>query len=213
MNEKYLEIGKVDMVELTKRMLTSNLNDETKDKGGLTYLPWASCWKEVIKIDPLATYRVLKNKMEGPLYMLPIFGNSQSGFFVYVEVTIGSVTREMQMPVLDFRNKPMKNPDSFAINKSIMRGLVKAIALFGLGIYIFEGEDLPEPTDVDKPIIKEPKLDPNQQKLVDVTTRAKISLTKTLETLGVDKIEDVKNNKAFKDLVKKLEKYIEAKGL
>ena len=48
------------------------------------------------------------------------------------------------LPVLDHRNKPIQNPDSFAVNTSIMRCLAKCIALHGLGLYIYAGEDLPE---------------------------------------------------------------------
>lgn len=69
---------------------------------------------------------------------------------VYTTVTIndgelGELTREMWLPVMDFKNKSMPNPTTFDINKAVMRCLTKNLSMFGLGLYIYAGEDLPEP--------------------------------------------------------------------
>src|SRR6187431_768486 len=66
------------------------------------------------------------------------------GYFVEVEVTVEGVRLSQIHPVLDARNKPIEMPSAFDINTSIMRCLVKAIALHGLGLYVYAGEDLPE---------------------------------------------------------------------
>jgi hypothetical protein len=131
-----------------------NVNDKTEKKNGLTYLSWAWAWAEFTKIYPEATYEIIKN--DG----LPYF-NDQSGAMVYTTVTAGGVTREMWLPVMDGANKAMKSQSyaykdrygkekmvneytMFDINKTIMRCLTKNLAMFGLGLYIYAGEDLPE---------------------------------------------------------------------
>lgn len=65
------------------------------------------------------------------------------GFFVEVSVTIDGVEKSQIHPILDNTNKPIKTPNPFQINTSIQRALVKAIALHGLGLYVYAGEDLP----------------------------------------------------------------------
>jgi hypothetical protein len=59
-------------------------------------------------------------------------------------VTVQAVTLSQIHPVLDGRNQPIAEPTAFDINTSIQRCLVKAIALHGLGLYIYAGEDLPD---------------------------------------------------------------------
>jgi len=121
----------------------------------LTYLSWAWAWAEFVKVYPTATYKVLKNKET----MMPYF-SSDSGVMVYTEVTVDNLTHEMWLPVMDGANNAMKNEayeystkfgkksvaafDMFDVNKTIMRCLVKNLAMFGLGLYIYAGEDLPE---------------------------------------------------------------------
>jgi hypothetical protein len=50
------------------------------------------------------------------------------------------------LPVMDYRNQsiPADKVTSFDVNKAIQRGLTKAVARHGLGLYIYAGEDLPE---------------------------------------------------------------------
>ena len=52
-------------------------------------------------------------------------------------------------------NQAIANPDANQVNKAMQRCLVKAIALHGIALYIFEGEDIPEEGDEpDKPVQK-----------------------------------------------------------
>lgn len=115
-----------------------NVNDKTEKKGSLTYLSWAFAWAEFKKVYPDATYRI--NRFEGTYCT----GNEKMGYMVQTEVTAGEQTYEMWLPVMDMRNNTILQPKMTEINKTIMRCLTKNLAMFGLGLYIYAGEDLPE---------------------------------------------------------------------
>lgn len=139
-----------------------NVNDKTEKKNGLTYLSWAWAWSEFCKVFPDATYTVYKNEQG-----LPYVYDENTGYMCYVEVTAGGKTHEMWLPVMDSANNAMKAREyevktkyktvtvkpatMFDINKTIMRCLVKCLAMFGLGLYIYAGEDLPEDLSVEAP--------------------------------------------------------------
>ena len=132
-----------------EKLSSINVNDRVEKKNGLTYLSWAWAWSEVKKACPDATYVIKQTDYD-----------EQLGFMCHTEVTIAGETLEMWLPVMDGANKSMKKEaytyttrygeksvdaaTSFDINKTLMRCLVKNLAMFGLGIYIFAGEDLPE---------------------------------------------------------------------
>jgi hypothetical protein len=142
-----------------------NVNDhtETKSVGGtnLTYLSWAWAWAEVKKAYPDATYEI--EKFNG----IPYAYDPLTGYMVYTKVTIEGITHEMWLPVMDANNKAMKAESyqiqtkyktinvapatMFDVNKTIMRCLVKNLAMFGLGLYIYAGEDLPSDTIEEAP--------------------------------------------------------------
>jgi hypothetical protein len=63
---------------------------------------------------------------------------------VKVSVEIKGDIKTCVLPVMDNRNRAIQNPDAFSVNTAIMRCLAKCIAMFGLGLYIYAGEDLPE---------------------------------------------------------------------
>ncbi len=115
-----------------------DVSDFTEKKGQFSYLSWADAVNVLLKHFPEATWSVVKNS-EG----LP-YTNSPAGCFVEVEVTIDGVSRSQIHPILDHRNKTVKEPDAFQVNTSIQRALAKAISLHGLGLYIYRGEDFPE---------------------------------------------------------------------
>lgn len=128
-----------------------NVNDNAEKKGKFSYLSWTWAWAELQKVYPLATYEIVK--FDG----LPYKENSRNECIVFTKLTIDGITHEMWLPVMDNSNKALKNPDMMAINKAIMRCLVKNIAMFGLGLYIYAGEDLPDTDDAieEKPVTKE----------------------------------------------------------
>lgn len=122
---------------MIKDLLKLNVNEHTEKKGNLTYLSWAWAWDLALKADEQATYKV---EMFGDKCFMDINGTAM----VFVTVTIFGKPMTCQLPVMDFRNKAITNPDAFAVNTAIMRCMTKALSLHGLGLYIYSGEDLPE---------------------------------------------------------------------
>ena len=141
--EKFVELYSLDVSEYVEK------------KQGLSYLSWAFAWAEFKKRFPDAIYEVKKDE-NGRCY----FGDESIGYMVYTSVTVGGLTYEMWLPVMDNANKSMKlnaytystrsgektveAVSMFDINKAVMRCLVKNLAMFGLGLYIYAGEDFPE---------------------------------------------------------------------
>jgi len=120
---------------------TLNAIDVSKDiekKGGFSYLSWPFAVAQLRLADPTSTWEV--RRFSGLPYLA-----CEAGVFVEVAVTVQGVCLSQIHPVLDGRNRPLQAPTAFDINTSIMRCLVKAIALHGLGLYIYAGEDLPQP--------------------------------------------------------------------
>jgi len=125
---KYAELRKIDV------------SSKIEKKNGLSYLSWAWACDQLLQQDPMATWS----------YGQPVlFGET-----VMVFCTVNAFGKSMtaQLPVMDYRNKAIPNPDAFAVNTAMQRCLAKAIALHGIGLYIYAGEDLPqddpEPVDV-----------------------------------------------------------------
>jgi hypothetical protein len=153
-----------------ERLSAINVNDHVEKKDNLTYLSWAWAWSVTKKECPDASYKILPTEYDEDL-----------GFMCHSEVTIEGQTLEMWLPVMDGANKSMKKQSytykgtkwengrkvevektvsaatTFDINKTMMRCLVKNLAMFGLGIYIYAGEDLPEsePTPKPEPVKKD----------------------------------------------------------
>ena len=114
-----------------------NVNDHIEKKGGFSYLSWPFAVAQLRLADPAASWVV--RRFEGLPYLF-----TETGFFVEVAVTVQGVCLSQIHPVLDGRNRVVLAPTAFDINTSIQRCLVKAIALHGLGLYIYAGEDLPQ---------------------------------------------------------------------
>lgn len=133
-------------------LLKINVNDHVEKKGQLSYLSWAWAWAEVLKLDPGATWVAHEFGPDGcqiPMMVLP-----DQTAMVKVGVTLNGAYKQCLLPVMDNRNKAIIGPDAMDVNKAIMRCLAKAIAMHGLGLYIYSGEDLPESEPVAKaPII------------------------------------------------------------
>ena len=106
-------------------------------KGQFSYLSWPFAVAQLRLADPTAFWEV--RRFDGLPYL-----NTELGFFVEVAVTVQGVTLSQIHPVLDHKNRPIMAPSPFDINTSIQRSLVKAIALHGLGLNIYAGEDLPD---------------------------------------------------------------------
>jgi len=143
----YLELRKI------------NINENTEKKGKFTYLSWAWAVDQLLQLDPSATWR----------YDQPMsFGDT---LMVFCTVTAFGKEMTAQLPVMNNQNKAMPNPDAFAVNTAMQRCLAKAIALHGLGLYIYAGEDLP---------------DVEEEKLVAATSQQIASINALIEQSGSD---------------------------
>jgi hypothetical protein len=209
--------------ELFENLYKLDVSSKTEKKKNLTYLSWAYAWAEFKKQCPDATYKILKN-----INGLPYF-ESDIGFICYTEVTAKALTYEMWLPVMDgankamftesyeystnYGNKTVKAATMFDINKTIMRCLVKNLAMFGLGLYIYAGEDLPETTEekpknnvnkmtvVKKPIPQDVRI--SQEVIDDIyATGSRLGLCEEQvdevvdKKLGKLKVEDLSINEA-----------------
>lgn len=123
------------------RLSEINVSAHIEKKGGFSYLSWPFAVAQLRMADPAASWEV---RRFGDLPYLA----TDLGYFVEVAVTVQGVRLSQIHPVLDGRNRPILAPTSFDINTSIQRCLVKAIALHGLGLYIYAGEDLPSASSV-----------------------------------------------------------------
>lgn len=122
-------------------------------KGKFSYVSWPWAWRYVKDLYPDATYE--KHLFGSPENTLPYMMDDAGNAFVMVTVTIDGIKMTEPFPVLNHNNKPVKNPDSFQVNTSLQRALVKAIAMHGLGHYIYAGEDLPPDLDSKNEGVKE----------------------------------------------------------
>jgi hypothetical protein len=150
-------------------LLKINVNGHTERKGNLTYLSWAWAWAEVLKLDPGAWWNA-HEWADRPAMFLP-----DGTAMVKVSVEVKGNTKTCVLPVMDNRNRAIVNPDAFAVNSAIMRCLTKAIAMHGLGLYIYAGEDLPEAE----------KVEPNAEVLAQIASvtdaAALVTLFKSLD--------------------------------
>ena len=196
------------------RLSTINVSDYVEKKGQFSYLSWPFAVSQLRQFDPQATWEVKR------FHDLPYLV-TDLGVFVEVAVTVQGITLSQIHPVLDAKNRPIMSPTSFDINTSIQRCLVKAIALHGLGLNIYAGEDLPivegnedgeksvrPPEKVTQiPERKEPPRD-NGFTRSDSVTPAQVNyirrlinetgteLQKVLDFCGVEKLEDIAKSEA-----------------
>ena len=130
-------------------LMKINVNEHTEKKNGLTYLSWAWAWQEALKADPTASFEV-KTFMRDQYTELPYMDVNGTGM-VWVTVTMFKQPRTCMLPVMDHRYNPIMNPDAFQVNTAIMRCMTKALALHGLGSYIYAGDDLPASDEKEAP--------------------------------------------------------------
>lgn len=112
-----------------------NVNDHVEKKGNLSYLSWAWAVDTLLTHDPMATWSFAEPKYFGETVM------------VFCTVNALGKSMTMHLPVMDHKNNALKNPDARKISDAMMRCLAKCIATFGIGLYIYAGEDLPQDVD------------------------------------------------------------------
>lgn len=149
---------KIDFAEEFGKLLALDVNEHTEKltQGytSLTYLSWTYAIAEATKADPNMEYEIELHDGKPYIY------DELTGYLVTTKVTMFGKTKMMWLPVMDSANHAMKSTPyeiqtksrvitvapatMFDINKTIMRCLVKNFAMFGLGLYIYAGEDLPK---------------------------------------------------------------------
>ena len=211
-----------DQVAERFNQLTSlNLNDKVESKNGLSYVSWANAWKAFKEVYPTATYRIIKD----PQTNMPYFVDPLMGIMVFTEVSANGLTYEMWLPVMDSANKAMKleayqyqvwnkttrqyenrkveAATMFDINKTLMRCLVKCLSMFGLAIYIYAGEDMPEVvepiSEVQQASIPQPKVRKQRKQNADRYDGIRQAINSTNSTQELNALyrqheNEVKNN-------------------
>lgn len=177
-----------------------NVNGHTEKKNGLTYLSWPFAWGEVKKRYPKASYMIFHDENHKPYVY-----DKDLGYMVFTSVTIEDDTIDMWLPVMDGANKAMKDhpyeytvknwktgkleqktvqaATMFDVNKTIMRCLVKNLAMFGLGLYIYAGEDLPEGEE------KQPEKPKTADSAADIARREAEARAELLKYIRVNKMD------------------------
>ena len=213
------------MTNVFEKLSAINVNDKVEKKSNLTYLSWAWAWGEVKKAYPSATYQIVAD----PISKRPYFFDENLGYMVMTEVTIEDQTLEMWLPVMDGANKSMtyqsytyttkygektvEAATMFDINKTLMRCLTKNLAMFGLGHYIYAGEDLPE---AETPVTPIKTAAPAKTELVElqtgtvnwdkvtnfVTSNANLGVDKIIQQLGTKYIVSPAIKKEINTLLK-----------
>lgn len=213
----------MENLEHFNKLFAINCNDKTEKKNNgsteLTYLSWCYAWSEVKKLYPNARYEILKFGES----KLPYVFDEKTGYMVFTRVEIEDIEHEMWLPVMDSSNKAMKDKPytykvkeykfgkftgnyidknvepatMFDINKTIMRCLTKNLAMFGLGLYIYAGEDLPENVDNEEPKAsaknsakKELMIQDSQKELI-INKFEKEEIKKYLEEVNKSKLSDL----------------------
>ena len=126
-NAKYL---KEDVMHY-KDLRQINVSQHIEKKNGLSYLSWSWALDQLLQLDDSATWEYLEPK------------RFEESMMVFCKVTAFGKSRTAQLPVMDFRNQAIPNPNAYQVNTAMQRCLAKAISLHGIGLYIYAGEDLP----------------------------------------------------------------------
>jgi len=154
--------------QVWKTLSSVNVNEKTDKKMNLTYLSWAWAWGILMEHYPFATYTFDEEAT-----------SSNGTVMTNCTLTIGNLERSMFLPVMDYKNNSIANPTSRQVSDTRMRCLVKCMAMFGLGHYIYAGEELPDS-----------KVDESEAKVVPVEVK-KFKFEKTGgKTLSTNDIED-----------------------
>jgi len=161
-----------------KTLSKINCNDKIEKKGGLSYLPWAWAWGILMEHYPDATYE---------------FGEehyfSDSTCEVICTVTIGECSRRMTLPVMDHRNNSIVNPSSRQVSDSRLRCLVKCLAMFGLGHYIYAlGHHIYTGEDLSRDTISDEQAKMLSAKIASIPST---SVEKVCAAYGITRLEDM----------------------
>lgn len=148
-----------------EQLAAISVSGHIEKKNNMSYLSWAWAVDKLMRIDPQANW-AFRDPMTFP----------DGSMMVHCDVTVFGKTMYMFLPVMDYRNKAITQPNAFDINKAMMRCLVKGIAVHGLGLYIYAGEDLPEEE-------KTQQTPPNQQQQPNVAQQLTAEFQQALQAI------------------------------
>ena len=130
---------KLSYKDIWETLSKIDVSEHTEKKMNLTYLSWAWAWGVLMEHYPGAIYSFYEDENHVPFVSMPD-GTCE----VRCKVFIGDMVREMWLPIMNHKNQPVINPNSFQVNTAKMRCLTKCLGMWGLGHYIYSGEDLPQ---------------------------------------------------------------------
>ena len=177
---------------LFQKLNAINVSDHVEKKNNFNYLAWTHAHEQLKKVDP--QYQIKIHEFPHPdisneQIFVPYLATPE-GYFVQVSITVNGVTESEWLPVLDFKNKALikGQATTFDINKAQKRCFVKAAALHGLGLYIYNGEEVPSASDNDITELEE-KI--NQFVTISQEKGKDANLDKTMRWLGISNINKV----------------------
>ena len=188
------------MINVFAKLYPVNVNEHTEKKGRFTYISWSHAWTEVCKHFPNSASYHFHDDLVYP------DGTRE----IRCTVTIEGMSHMMWLPVMDNNNRAIKNPDARAISDTRMRCFVKAIAMHGLGLYIYRGEGIPE--DAGGPQeVNEPEVNPVRPQ--DQSDDPQMTL-KVQDIAGnwLDFYKEIGDPQKFADAEHKFKKFMDNRG-
>ncbi len=179
-----------------------------KDYKGLSYLSWATAYKLAMDNDPNMSYEILEDN-DG----IPFFTRGQVNL-VKTKVTMFGETKTMILPVMDNKHNAVSEPNSRQINDNIMRCLAKNIAMFGIGLPLYVGEDLAQFRQPEQPKSKVEDKKPFDRekakdeifKLIGDNTDLLEEEMKNLNIHSLNEAEEIKIRKLYKNIISRIQK-------
>lgn len=181
-----------NFIEKFNELNGRNVNEHVEQKNGLNYLSWAYVQQELTKLDENFQHRFIEfpyTDSERDDIFVPYL-KTDEGYMVCVEITLFGVTKREWLPVLNYKNQaiPKGSATTFDINKSMKRVFVKCAAQFGLGNYLYLGEDAPDASDNDRTELED-KI--NQFVSISQEKGRDATLDKTMRWLGISDMNKV----------------------
>ena len=174
-----------------KQLKAVDIKDMIEKKGKFSYISWAMAWSALCDIYPDATMEKHCNE-----HGFPVFKDENGWCFTKVTVTVNGKSITEMLPVLNNFNKPIKNPDSMDINSSLQRCLAKAIALHGLGVHVYSGEELVDiPDNLGEEDAKPKAIQKSEVKKVEEEVKKVEEKASTADTLKIEVPEKGKSTK------------------
>jgi len=174
-----------------KQLKAVDIKDMIEKKGKFSYISWAMAWSALCDIYPDATMEKHCNE-----HGFPVFKDENGWCFTKVTVTVNGKSITEMLPVLNNFNKPIKNPDSMDINSSLQRCLAKAIALHGLGVHVYSGEDIVDiPDNLGEEDAKPKAIQKSEVKKVEEEVKKVEEKDSTVDTLKIEVPEKGKSTK------------------